>query len=89
MLTHLKMIVGTFPMTYLVHRLPTARTLATCSVCWSTMTLLMSIQSGFAGVMTIRFFMGFFESIISPGYMLIVGNFWKTREQPWRVASKF
>ncbi|CZR57839.1 related to permease of the major facilitator superfamily [Phialocephala subalpina] len=82
----LGMITGTFPLTYLVHRLPTAKLMAVCSVIWSGCTLLMAVEARFGGIMAIRFFMGFFESIIQPGLMLIMGNFWKIREQPWRIA---
>lgn len=75
-------------MTYLVHRLPTAKLLAVTSVIWSGCTLLMAVEARFGGIMAIRFFMGFFESIIQPGLMLIIGNFWKIREQPWRIACE-
>ncbi|KUJ15079.1 MFS general substrate transporter [Mollisia scopiformis] len=82
----LGMITGTFPLTYLVHRLPTAKFMAICSIIWSCCTLLMAVEARFSGIMAIRFFMGFFESIIQPALMLIIGNFWKIKEQPWRIA---
>ncbi|KAM6522824.1 hypothetical protein FALCPG4_012437 [Fusarium falciforme] len=80
----LGMLVGIWPSTYLIHRLPAGKYLGGCSMCWSIMTLCIAACHNGAGLMVLRFLMGFFEAIISPGATLFISVFWKKSEQPTR-----
>ncbi|KAF4125985.1 transporter [Geosmithia morbida] len=82
----LGMLVGIWPSSYLIHRLPAAKYLSACSMCWSLMTLCIAACHNWAGLMVLRFLMGMFEAIISPGTTLIISVFWKKSEQPIRNA---
>lgn len=83
------MLVGIWPSTYLIHRLPAGKYLSGCSMCWSIMTLCIAACHNWAGLMVLRFLMGFFEAIINPGATLLISVFWKKSEQPIRNGSEF
>ncbi|KAH8812533.1 major facilitator superfamily domain-containing protein [Xylogone sp. PMI_703] len=80
---------GMFPSSYLIHRLPSAKYLCTCSLGWSAMALLMPACKNWSSMMAVRFFMGCFEAIIVPGISLIIAAFYKKDEQPPRNALVF
>lgn len=82
-------IVGMWPSTYLVHRLPSAKYLCACSIGWSAMALLMPISRNWSGLMALRFFMGCLEAIIVPSISLIIAGFYRKSEQPPRNALVF
>ncbi len=42
--------------------------------------------TSFAGIATARFFLGFCEGAISPGFVVITSNWYKREEHPIRVA---
>ncbi|KAK5113568.1 hypothetical protein LTR85_010796 [Meristemomyces frigidus] len=80
------MLVGLYPASYLVQRLPTAKFFCACSICWSVLTLMYAACHSWAAVMVLRFLMGMFEAVISTSIMLIISAFYKKKEQPARNA---
>ncbi|KAI9728023.1 MAG: hypothetical protein M1834_007837 [Cirrosporium novae-zelandiae] len=78
----LGMLPGMFISSYLVHRLPTAKYLCFCSICWSILTLFYAACKSWGGFMVLRFLMGMFEAVISPAIQLIIAGFYKIHEQP-------
>lgn len=82
-------IVGMWPSSYLVNRLPSAKYLSGCSIGWSILALLMPVSRNWGGLMALRFFMGCLEAIIVPSISLIVAGFYKKSEQPPRTALVF
>ncbi|KAL5364845.1 fungal-specific transcription factor domain-containing protein [Aspergillus floccosus] len=79
-------IIGMWPSSYLVQRLPSAKYLASCAFGWSVMALLIAACRNWSGLMALRFFMGCLEAIIVPSVTLIVAGFYKKAEQPPRNA---
>ncbi|KAF4966819.1 hypothetical protein FSARC_5534 [Fusarium sarcochroum] len=53
---------------------------------WSIIVLLTTLCTNFAGIMAIRFFLGMFESIIGPVFVIITSNWWTRPEQAFRTA---
>ncbi|KAL5051149.1 hypothetical protein BDW71DRAFT_203173 [Aspergillus fruticulosus] len=82
-------IVGMWPSTYLVHRLPSAKYLSACSTGWSILALLIPVSRNWNGLMALRFFMGCLEAIIVPSISLIIAGFYTKSEQPPRNALVF
>ncbi|RSL61423.1 hypothetical protein CEP51_013633 [Fusarium floridanum] len=82
-------LVGMFPSTWLIHRLPSAKYLSACSMGWSACALLMVACHNFAGLAALRFLMGAFEAIIVPGISLMLAGFYLKEEQPPRNALVF
>ncbi|CAI6336261.1 unnamed protein product [Periconia digitata] len=82
-------LVGMFPSSYLIQRLPSAKYLCGCSLGWASMALLMPACGNWSGLMAVRFFMGVFEAIIVPGISIIIAAWYKKSEQPPRNALVF
>lgn len=80
------MLVGLWPASYLIQRLPTAKFFCSCSMCWSVLTFMFAVCHSWAGIMVLRFLMGMFEAVISTAVMMIIMAFYKKREQPVRNA---
>lgn len=43
-----------------------------------------AVTHNFAGLLTVRFFLGATEAAVAPGFSLITGMFYKREEQPSR-----
>ncbi|CAK7221359.1 hypothetical protein SEUCBS140593_004544 [Sporothrix eucalyptigena] len=82
-------LVGMFPSSWLLHRLPSAKYLCSCSIGWSACCLILPACHNFAGLATLRFLMGMCEAIIVPGISLILAGFYLKEEQPARNALVF
>ncbi|KAF3023007.1 hypothetical protein E8E14_011085 [Neopestalotiopsis sp. 37M] len=82
-------LIGLFPASYLVQRIPPARLLCTASLMWSILTICYAACRSWAGFMVLRFFLGFLEAAITPSLTMIVASFYKKDEQPPRNAIIF
>ncbi|KIW16106.1 hypothetical protein PV08_06157 [Exophiala spinifera] len=82
-------LVGMFPSSALLHKLPSAKYLCTCSMGWSAMALVMPACKSWSSMMAVRFLMGMFEAIIVPGISLLIAGWYKKDEQPPRNALVF
>lgn len=82
-------LVGMWPMSFLFQKFRLGWVLATASVTWSSLTLLLCAGHNFAGLAAIRFLMGFVECAIVPGCTLMVTRFYIKREQATRLAFVF
>ncbi|BFZ63539.1 hypothetical protein YB2330_004664 [Saitoella coloradoensis] len=82
-------LVGMFPSSYLLHRLPSAKYLCGCSMFWSAMTFMLAACKSWSALMAVRFLMGAAEAIIVPGISLLIAGWYKKSEQPPRNAIVF
>ncbi|KAJ7915653.1 MFS general substrate transporter [Mycena leptocephala] len=67
-------LIGEFPSNFLMQRWAMGRTLSIYMLCW-----------GICVVSVIRALQGFFECTISPGFILIIGTWYKTEEHAARA----
>ncbi|KAK6457364.1 allantoate permease [Scheffersomyces xylosifermentans] len=82
-------LVGMWPMSCLLQKLPLGKVIVTASLLWSAFTLLLCACHNFAGLAALRFLMGFFECIIVPGCTLVCGRFYCKGEISTRLAFVF
>ncbi|KAF3396975.1 hypothetical protein DPV78_007846 [Talaromyces pinophilus] len=82
-------VVGMWPSSYVLQRIPSAKYLASCSFGWSVLSLLIPACRNFAHLMILRFLMGCLEGIIVPSISLVIAGFYKKAEQPPRNAVAF
>ncbi|KAL1962752.1 hypothetical protein VTN77DRAFT_9206 [Rasamsonia byssochlamydoides] len=78
-----------WPSSYLLQRIPSAKYLSSCSICWSVMALLIPACRNWGNLMVVRFLMGCVEGIIVPSISLVIAGFYKKAEQPPRNAIAF
>ncbi|KAH9227093.1 hypothetical protein K456DRAFT_1730379 [Colletotrichum gloeosporioides 23] len=79
---------GSMMWSKIVHRWPQhVGKFVSGAVCiWSIIVLLTPLCFKFAGIMTVRFFLGLMESIIGPVFVIITSNWWTRPEQAFRTA---
>jgi MFS transporter, ACS family, allantoate permease len=76
-----------FPTNRLLQRLPLAKWSATNIILWGLTLCCMGAVKNFAGAMTVRFFLGVFESAVTPGFALFTSQWWTIREQGTRTCQ--
>lgn len=74
-------------MVYLQQRLPLAKFTAANIIIWGVIVCLMTVcGTNYAALLVTRFFLGFFESCISPALMLFTAQWYKQNEQGSRTG---
>ncbi|EXJ84622.1 hypothetical protein A1O3_05292 [Capronia epimyces CBS 606.96] len=71
---------------FLITKVPVGRLLGVAASLWGVVMMCMAACNNFAGLATVRFFLGLLESPAFPSAMILIGNFWKRSEQPLRIA---
>lgn len=71
---------------FLITKVPVGRLVGTASALWGVTLMCMAACHNFAGLATVRFFLGLLESPAFPAAMILIGNWWKRSEQPLRSA---
>lgn len=75
-----------FPTLWLVTKVPIGKFVGVCFMLWGMDVALSAATHNFAGIATIRFFLGIFEAAMLP-CMLVINSMWYRREeQPLRTA---
>ncbi|PWY83244.1 MFS general substrate transporter [Aspergillus sclerotioniger CBS 115572] len=78
-----------YPAALLIQRLPVAKLYAGMVFAWAVLMLCTAATHNFAGLATVRFLMGMLEASVFPISSILTVMWWKTSEQPIRVAFWF
>ncbi|KIW41083.1 uncharacterized protein PV06_06674 [Exophiala oligosperma] len=71
---------------FLILKFPVGQLVGVAAVCWGITIMCMSACQNFAGLATVRYFLGLLEAPAFPSAMILIGNWWKRSEQPLRTA---
>ncbi|KAL4787060.1 major facilitator superfamily domain-containing protein [Aspergillus varians] len=82
-------IFWSWPSSYISVRFPLGKYLGASVALWGVVLMTHAACKNFGGLLTARFFLGVTEAAVAPGFSLITGMFYKTREQPSRMALWF
>ncbi|WWC72306.1 uncharacterized protein I206_106268 [Kwoniella pini CBS 10737] len=74
------------PCLYLVNVVHTGRFIGALTTLWGITIMCMAACHNFAGLATVRFFLGIFESGILPCFMVLQAKWWRRPEQALRTA---
>ncbi|KAI8048750.1 major facilitator superfamily domain-containing protein [Gilbertella persicaria] len=74
------------PSNILLKRFTARRWLPLLMICWGTMAILHATVKSYAELMTLRFFLGFFEAGFFPGVVYFLTLFYKKSEMATRIA---
>ena len=74
------------PSVWLMTKVPVGKYVGICLVFWGITLCLMSVCHNFAGLATVRFFLGVFEAAVLPCMMLLNPMWYRKEEQPLRTA---
>ncbi|EJT98403.1 MFS general substrate transporter [Dacryopinax primogenitus] len=78
-----------YPTNRLLQRLPLAKFTAFNIVVWGIVLACMAGTTNFAGLMVVRFFLGVFEASVSPGFALLMSQWYRVNEQGVRTGLWF
>ncbi|KAF2727747.1 MFS transporter [Polyplosphaeria fusca] len=84
---YLGFIVGSYPAILMAQRWPIERVAAGIVAIWGVCLMCSAACHNFQSFFAQRFFLGFLESGISPMFMLVVGGWYKKREQALRMGA--
>ncbi|KAK4048372.1 hypothetical protein OIO90_005842 [Microbotryomycetes sp. JL221] len=82
---YLGYLVFEFPANWLMQKFEVGYVLSVLMFLWGAMVFFIAACKNFAQLAAVRFLLGAFESAISPGLLLIMAQFYTTREQTSRV----
>ncbi|CAG9990539.1 unnamed protein product [Clonostachys byssicola] len=91
---YLTYLVGEFPSTWLLQKYKIGRVLTLYMIGWSICLLCISACNSWSQLMALRALQGFFECNISPGFLLITGTWYRTKEHAnrslfWQSSQGF
>ncbi|OAL53410.1 MFS transporter [Pyrenochaeta sp. DS3sAY3a] len=84
---YLGFIVGSYPAILMAQRWPIERVAFVIIAVWGACLMCSAACTNWQGFYAQRFFLGFLESGVSPMFMLIVGGWYKKREQALRMGA--
>jgi MFS family permease len=84
---YLGFIVGSYPAILMAQRWPIERVASGIVSVWGVCLMCSAACTNWQGFYAQRFFLGFLESGVSPMFMLIVGGWYKKREQALRMGA--
>ncbi|KAI1372567.1 MFS general substrate transporter [Hypoxylon crocopeplum] len=73
-----------FPSNIILQRYLMGRTLSCYMICWGVVVLCIGFAQNFTQLITLRALQGMFECCISPGFILVIGSWYTTREHASR-----
>ncbi|KAF2807901.1 MFS general substrate transporter [Mytilinidion resinicola] len=79
-------LISEYPGVAIIQRFPVAKFLAANIILWGAVLMTTAECHSFAGLATVRFFLGVTEATISPGFVAITGIWWTRQEQAGRSA---
>ncbi|KAK4057065.1 hypothetical protein OIO90_001965 [Microbotryomycetes sp. JL221] len=89
MIASVGFLVGSFPLAYIAQRFSTGKCSAVYIMIWGIILILTPLCSSYQGLMAQRFFLGFFESGVSPIFLSVLSMWYTTREQALRATILF
>lgn len=73
----------------MLQKVTLTRYLGICIFFWGTTLTLHAAAFNYAGLVTCRLFLGIFEAALTPGFILLTGRFYKSKEQIARTSIWF
>ncbi|KAF7196887.1 putative transporter [Pseudocercospora fuligena] len=84
---YLGFICGAYPAIVLSQRYPIERVMAGIVCLWGICLICTAAVHNYQSLFAQRFFLGFLEAGVSPGWMMVVGGWYKKREQAFRMGA--
>lgn len=78
--------IAQYPMAWVLQRFPLGRALACCVIMWGAMVMCLGACNNYAQLAAVRVLLGWFESVITPGFAIFTASWYLRREQGLRQA---
>lgn len=76
--------VAQYPMSWALQRFPLGRALAVCVILWGAMVMCLGAANNYAQLSALRFLLGWFESVVTPGFAIFTASWYLRKEQSLR-----
>ncbi|KAI0480887.1 MFS general substrate transporter [Xylariaceae sp. FL0804] len=73
----------------LLQKLPVGKFIGVTSIAWGILQITTPACTSFAGIAANRFLLGAFEAVVNPGFVLVLGMWWRADEQPLRMTAYY
>ncbi|CZT25046.1 related to allantoate permease [Ramularia collo-cygni] len=80
-------LIFEWPASYIAQKFPTGKVVSICIITWGSVLMLTAACHNFTGLAICRFLLGCFESVITPTFMMIVGQWYQRNEQSSRAGA--
>ncbi|EXJ81045.1 hypothetical protein A1O3_07333 [Capronia epimyces CBS 606.96] len=77
------------PIAFIIVRLPIGKFMSVSVLLWGAVLMCMAATKNSSGLIATRFFLGFMEAAVAPGFSIIVSLWYKRSEQPLRTGVWF
>ncbi|KAF2084362.1 MFS general substrate transporter [Saccharata proteae CBS 121410] len=82
-------MIAQYPAGYLLQRLPVAKVLGFSTLAWGIILITTPACYNFAGIAVNRFLLGVVEAVVNPGFVLVMGMWYTSAEQPLRLEAYY
>ncbi|QSZ32717.1 hypothetical protein DSL72_002296 [Monilinia vaccinii-corymbosi] len=79
-------VIFEYPTSVLLQRLPLAKWSAVNIIAWGATLCCLAATTNFEGALAVRFFLGFFEASVTPGFALFTSQWYTKEEQGLRTG---
>jgi MFS family permease len=76
--------VAQIPLAWAIQRFPIGKALSTCIILWGAMVMFLGACNNYAQLVAVRVLLGIFESVVIPGFILLVSSWYLREEQTLR-----
>lgn len=83
---YLAQLASQFVYIYLLSRFPIKIVTGISIIIWAGVCMCLAAPKNFAGMVTVRCFLGFFEGCVSPAFVMVTSNYYKKSEHGSRTA---
>ncbi|BEI81330.1 hypothetical protein CcaverHIS002_0204900 [Cutaneotrichosporon cavernicola] len=81
--------VAQYPMAYLLQKFPLGRALAVCTILWGSMVMCLGACNTYAQLAAVRVWLGWFESVVTPGFAIFTASWYLRKEQGLRQGMYY
>ncbi|ANB13867.1 allantoate permease [Sugiyamaella lignohabitans] len=79
-------LVFEFPASYSLQRFPIAKTVGAFVIAWGFVLCMTALPTNYGGFLTTRIFLGMLESAVTPAFVLLTSQWYKSEEQFTRTS---
>ncbi|BEI80879.1 hypothetical protein CcaverHIS002_0200390 [Cutaneotrichosporon cavernicola] len=81
--------VAQYPMAWVLQRFPIGRALGTCVIIWGGLVIALAGCNNYASLAVVRVLLGWFESVVTPGFAIFTASWYLRREQTLRQSMYY
>lgn len=81
--------IAQYPMAWVLQRFPLGRALGTCIVIWGGLVMSLAGCNSYATLAVVRVLLGWFESVVTPGFAIFTASWYLRREQTLRQSMYY